>query len=606
MNAATPQQNHSRASFVAFACCLVAAGVIAGPRQSHAADAAGMNDLKWTPHRQSRNEPPTPMTVASRPSEMAPVPEAPAVQRTNPAAPSRPPVASVVAEPGNPFAAPQRAVPTASGQVRRAMPRQQPAPQPAPTVNVSELMSQMISNAPFTRTPQGEMQTTIYGAEAAASRQGMPSPPTASRATRPERYAMNSDDLQSVMSPTLATEGDAVDAAPSYEEVPAPSVDDSMTFVDDPMMDDMMGDEMPWTEPHYDPAMERFGYGPTPPPGTAMLPGGVVVSEPGIAGNMWMGDFPGHDPYACEDECGFLPMFPGHHHSRICNWLRRFGRPYYGWRWYRDMNASVGTTGFQNGPDLGLLGDFGTSESLNWAMPLWNAFGIGWQIGVRGVQTNFNSTSINVDNQTLLRNSARNQVFMTTGLFTRAFEGHGLQGGLAYDYLRDNWYDDVDVAQLRGEISYVFGAWEAGFWGAGNVKDANGIFGHRNRTAITADSTDIYAGFYRLYFGDANELKIWGGATGSQNGIIGTFLRAPMNRSLALEGTFTYMLPGPSKTVPLNEAGDATITYTDSAWNVGVNLVFYPACRSRRGLSSPYRPLFEVADNGSLIRSLTR
>jgi len=37
---------------------------------------------------------------------------------------------------------------------------------------------------------------------------------------------------------------------------------------------------------------------------------------------------------------------------------------------------------------------------------------------------------------------------------------------------------------------------------------------------------------------------------------------------------------------------------------VSVNLVYYPACRSRRSLASPYRPLFDVADNGSLIRSI--
>ena len=48
------------------------------------------------------------------------------------------------------------------------------------------------------------------------------------------------------------------------------------------------------------------------------------------------------------------------------------------------------------------------------------------------------------------------------------------------------------------------------------------------------------------------------------------------------------------------------LTYTQAAWNVSVNLVFYPACRSRRGLASPYRPLFEVADNGTLIRTLKK
>jgi hypothetical protein len=44
--------------------------------------------------------------------------------------------------------------------------------------------------------------------------------------------------------------------------------------------------------------------------------------------------------------------------------------------------------------------------------------------------------------------------------------------------------------------------------------------------------------------------------------------------------------------------------FSPAAWNLGVNIVYYPAGRSRRSLASPYRPLFEVADNGSLIRTL--
>ncbi len=602
MNAANPSRNRSQARHVALVCCVTAAWLSVSSRQVIAADAAVGSDLKWTAHRQSRSEPPAPVSMASRPGTAAPGPDSSdieAAEATPARTAPRPPVATVVAEPGNPFTPPMRVSSVPQGQIRQPMPRQQAVSQPAPGVNVSELMSQMMSSAPFTRTPQGEMRTTIYGAEAAASRQAMPMP-GGSRTARPDRYAMNSDDLPSVMSPSLADDSADAGSAPSYEEVPAPA-DDSMTFVDDSMMFD---GEMPWTQPHYDPAMERIAPGPSPPPGAAMLPGGTVVSEPGVAGGMWLGEYPGHDPYGCQDDCGFLPWFPGHHHGRLCNWLRQFGKPYYGWRWYRDFTASVGTVGFQSAPDLGLTGNFGFSESLNWAMPLWNAFGIGWQLGVRGVHTNFNSTSLVVDGQNLLNNNARNQVFVTTGLFTRAFEGRGLQGGVVWDYLTDSWQQNVDIAQVRGEVSYVFGAWEAGFWGTGNVRDSNSIFSRRNPNAVTADSVDIYAGFYRLYFGDANELRVWGGGTGTQETIFGANLRSPMNRSLALEGAFTYMLPGPSTTLPLNQSGTAYASFTEPAWNVAINLVFYPACRSRRALASPYRPLMDVADNGNLIRAV--
>ena len=106
MNAATPSRNHTQARLVAFACCLAVAWLSADHRQAMAADAASDSDLKWTPHRQSRSEPPVPMSMAARPSQApAPAPAQPidAVAPAPAAAPrpaqpaARSPVASVVA-----------------------------------------------------------------------------------------------------------------------------------------------------------------------------------------------------------------------------------------------------------------------------------------------------------------------------------------------------------------------------------------------------------------------------------------------------------------------------------------------------------------------------
>ena len=86
---------------------------------------------------------------------------------------------------------------------------------------------------------------------------------------------------------------------------------------------------------------------------------------------------------------------------------------------------------------------------------------------------------------------------------------------------------------------------------------------------------------------------------------MGSMLRAPLARSLAMEGTFNYVIPGSTQTINLDGKGAST-NFSPGAWNVGVNIVYYPAGRSRRGLASPYRPLFEVADNGSMIRRLSK
>ena len=95
-------------------------------------------------------------------------------------------------------------------------------------------------------------------------------------------------------------------------------------------------------------------------------------SSPSMGEEMWMGQPPAQlhvesfydDPYACEENCEpALCCFDG----RICRWLHQFGRPYYGWKWYRDFTASVGVTAFENELDLGLTGNFGTNEYLNFS-----------------------------------------------------------------------------------------------------------------------------------------------------------------------------------------------------------------------------------------------
>ena len=359
------------------------------------------------------------------------------------------------------------------------------------------------------------------------------------------------------------------------------------------------------------PGMDAFDGG-FPDDGMMLSEDGMPMGMEGMEGMEapWTGEVYLHvpsfydDPYACEDgeACpGCSPMWDPE--GRICAYFRRFGRPYYGWRWYRDFTASAGVTAFTNDTNLGIHGNYGTNEYLNWAMPFWNAFGLGWQLGWRGTQTNFQPATLTVNDTTFNKN-ARDQSFVTTGFFTRAFEGNGLQGGAVYDYLHDSWLDNADIAQVRGEISYVWGYHELGFWGAANITDQQGFLRPRSRVQGTASTVDLYCGFYRLQFGDANELKVWGGGTGDGEGIVGSLLRAPLSRLFAMEGTFTYLVPGQTRSVDITGSG-VTSNFSPAAWNVGLNLVYYPAGRSRRGLASPYRPLFEVADNGSMIREFS-
>ena len=412
-------------------------------------------------------------------------------------------------------------------------------------------------------------------------------------AGRPERLAMDVDKVPSVMARRAQAEA-----------VPPPPVSKKS---DKPKQSSVSQDNSMSSEP-YIPGDSMIIDG---PPGSGFE--SYSDGSPSMGEEMWMGRTPAQlhvesfydDPYACEENCNPVPCcFDG----RFCQWLHQFGRPYYGWKWYRDFTASVGVTAFENELDLGLTGNFGTNEYLNFGMPLWNAFGLGWQVGVRGTQTGFGSRSIASTGGVLQEPrviDSRNQQFVTTGLYTRAFEGRGLQGGAVFDYLNNTGLvGTADIKQMRGEISYVWGYHEWGFWGAFNAGQGLGFVRSPNGQPFENNTVHTYNAFYRVQFGDANEWKVWGGASHEGQGYVGSILRAPMTRSLALEGTFAYLMPGKSKDIPPQIGLPVTGSFTPMAWNLGINLVYYPRGRSRRSLASPYRPLFDVADNGTMISGL--
>jgi hypothetical protein len=631
----------------------LAAGVattsLAQEQVAPAAAAAARSELRWTPHRAALVPPGAASAPAAGQPE-APLGPQPTQPRTADAAAGALPAAASTAVPpaaqqttrpaqrvaqappasvGLPDGVPAVVPPRTTAQRRPAQPRNQrlddwqsPNRIPGPfreTAGTGGLRLPEIDQV--FRAPQGDGGRPLLAAEGTprgaargpavrrpATTDGGLAPrfnPSAGRtASRGDRLAMNNvDALPSVM--TRAPQAAAIEGgggrapgtipAPA-QPLPAPAASPEPSIVIDTMPQS---------------AREYVG-GETIIEGT--LPEGYLSQSmpPEMAGGdggLWMGDYPTQlhvesfydDPFACEEGDGCLPLIA--HDGRICAWLRQFGRPYYGWRWYRDFTASAGVSAFENQADFGLRGNFGFNEYLNWAMPFWNAFGIGWQVGVRGVQSNFSGSSLDDTTYGRLNPQARDQVFLTTGFFTRAFQGRGLQGGAVYDYLSDKYYETVDVAQIRGELSYVWGFHELGFWGAFNALEQTGYASPALPTPGMAGTIDLYTAFYRLHFGDANEARVWGGASGDGQGIIGSSIRAPMSRSWALEGTFTYLMPAKSQVTPISP--ENSVIHTPQAWNVGVNLVWYPAGRARRSLASPYRPLFDVADNGSMIRGVS-
>ncbi len=300
---------------------------------------------------------------------------------------------------------------------------------------------------------------------------------------------------------------------------------------------------------------------PVPEPG----PTGEVVEGPIVEG----GPMPGADccgGVGC-DECGGIqcPSF-------------------------RNFEFFAGAHGFTGAPNLGQTGSFGFDYGFNWGAPLWCLANgeIGVQAGFRHVGSNYDGASFTTD--------TRNQYFVTAGLFRRV--DYGLQGGVVFDYLGESWYYNADLTQIRGEISWMFPAChELGYWFTANLNAKGGIINAvgADQALLGLTTVDQHRFFYRRRFEDCGaEGRLSVGFTSDGDGLVGADFQVPLSDSWALESTFTYLIP----------RGDARSgAFADEAWNVAFGLVWYPGMRKARGRDY-FRPLFDVADNGSLI--LTR
>lgn len=241
----------------------------------------------------------------------------------------------------------------------------------------------------------------------------------------------------------------------------------------------------------------------------------------------------------------------------------------------------VGPHAFKGPLDQGRNGNFGFQEGINFAGQLFRIRGIGYQVGAQWVQSNFLGDTVGGE-----LNSNRRQTFLSAGLFHRAFQNRGLQFGVTYDYVDDQYYVRSRGSQLRGEISFI-GPYchELGFWGA---------FGTRNDNVTDSDGlqylrvTDLYAAFYRRNLPNGGQGRVWGGATGSGDGLFGADFRVPLSNRFDLNGGFNYLIP---------KQGTNADGFQQEGWGLSMNIVWYPF-RRREGIhNTPYRPLFNVADN---------
>lgn len=288
------------------------------------------------------------------------------------------------------------------------------------------------------------------------------------------------------------------------------------------------------------------------------------------------------DPPACP-ECGLYG-----HHRLGCVHVARCLYNCLGFL-FKEASIFAGTQAYKGPLDLGINGNFGFNEGFNLAGSIvpFPRYGLGYQVGARWTQSDLSGS--------VFGSSAREQVFVTAGVFHRAYRGCGLQWGLVYDWMTDNYYTKSTVAQVRGEISLINArGHELGFAGTfGTLNDAV-TFNIFNINVVDApiSPTDMYTMFYRHTTRYGGQGRFWGGFTDQNLPILGADFRVPMSNRCDLVGGFNYLMP---------DAGQNNNGFQDESWNLGMNIVFYFG-RMKQGIhNTPYRPLFNVADNGNVM-----
>lgn len=250
---------------------------------------------------------------------------------------------------------------------------------------------------------------------------------------------------------------------------------------------------------------------------------------------------------------------------------------------FKDLSVWAGVQGFRGPRDFTngrTDSNFGFNEGINISgrAPLVGLVfpQLSYQLGYRAVQSRLHGTATSGED--------RSQQFVTAGLFRRV--DTGIQLGLVWDLLQDDLNEDIDLHQIRYEISLKSPQGrEIGFFGTSSTNDAisNGVL---------YETVDQYAIFVRWAFGNGYESRLWGGGTNDGEGLFGGEFYAPLTNRWALQSNFNYLI---------TDEANGPAAVAEESWNIGINMVWHLGKTAKRGVRSPYRPMFLVGDNGSVF-----
>lgn len=278
-------------------------------------------------------------------------------------------------------------------------------------------------------------------------------------------------------------------------------------------------------------------------------------------------------------------------------WINRFGNA------FRNGEFFGGAVAFQSPlftvPGQGVPVDedqlasdssFGFYGGFNLGIPLCRlSCGLlSGQFGIRSVNTNFDGNEFTHED--------RRQIFVTTGVYRRV--DYGLQFGAVADILHEEWFTETDLVQIRADLGWVYPAGHVlGFRYATGVQDelTEGAFNGRDFTDMFHTTDDNY----RLYYRHAASWGGWGeafvGWAEADQTLIGLDVDLPVTDRVSFQSGFTAYLGDEVVADNSNFQGGQI----NEAWNVYVGMSLKP--RGRSWYRSYDRPMFAVADNGSMI-----
>jgi hypothetical protein len=163
--------------------------------------------------------------------------------------------------------------------------------------------------------------------------------------------------------------------------------------------------------------------------------------------------------------------------------------------------------------------------------------------------------------------------------------------------LNDDWYFQGDSVQLRGEFSWrnaAYYTWGFQFMaGLGDETSTTSVIdgtGNLISSSIIFEPTDQYRLFYRRLLKQSGQWSAFAGWTDRDDGLLGADLSLPLRRCLVLSTSATYLIPREGSSSGGNE---------EEGWNISLGLVYRPG--GPQGCGRYYRPMFDVADNGTFM-----